>query len=109
MREIARIIDGVMVSPTGQRISDVRQLTESRAAPAPEPPRRNVQPIDAIDEFNSLLARAIKLAQGMNATDKSRASEVMEAARGALTMVTRLSSSEQRRFEAAMRAAARED
>jgi hypothetical protein len=67
-----------------------------------------VQHLDAIDEFNAHIARAIRTAQGMSDADKRRASEFMEAARGMLTAVTRLSSGEQRRFENAMRSAARE-
>lgn len=105
MREVAVIIDGEVYSPAGVKLSPER---EPRAV-APTQPTRNVASLDPLDAFNSHLAQAIRLAQAMSEADKRRASEVMEAARGALTMVTRLSTSEQRKFEAAMRAAARGD
>jgi hypothetical protein len=92
MRQIAVFRDGMLLSPEGEVINDVAQLTGSA-----------VTALDPIDQFNAHLAQAIRLAQAMNESDKARASEVMEAARGALTMVTRLSSSEQKRFEAALR------
>ena len=106
MREVAVIIDGKIYSPAGEQISPPRE--PSRAVAAPAPPR-NIAPLDPLDEFNAHLARAIRLAHAMSEEDKRRASEFMEAARGALTMVTRLKASENRKFEAAMRAAARGD
>ena len=105
-----------LVSPTGEVVSRpaapeprtvavrVSQVSQERTGERTrEPLPRRVVAMDAIDEFNALLAAALKLARDMSESDKRRASNILEAARGVMTATTYLDSDEQRRFEAALR------
>ena len=96
------IIGDEVYDARGMRVNEVA-ASETRAVAVPDREPAQVTPMDPIDEFNGLLARAIPIAHGMNDKDQRRASEFMEAARALLTATTRLPTNEQRRFEAALR------
>jgi hypothetical protein len=120
MRQVAVLIDGEVYSPQGVRISPE---WESRAV-AVHDTRANDQrandhdqqmnerrdqrvidahPMDEIDEITMLLARATKLAQGLSDDDRRRVRELFAASLSLLHATTRLETSDQRRFEQAMR------
>src|SRR5436190_1702103 len=101
MRQMVGILgaDG-LVAPDGTVISRPAPAPEPRAVVVQEPPtRRNVAPLDPLDEYRAHIAAALKLARDMSGDDKRAASNIMEAARGVLTATTYLDSNEQRRFE----------
>ena len=102
MRAIATIIDGEIYSPAGVNINPERE-TRAVAAPVSRIEPRNIAPLDPLDEFNAHLAAAIRIAQSLSERDQQRASNFMEAARATLSACTRLESSEQRKWEAALR------
>lgn len=104
MRVIAVIRDGVISSPEGVSISGRSAVSQSRAVAIPDGTHeRPVQiKIDGIGEIAALLARAAKIAQGLDKHDQMRARELFAAATSLLHASTRLETADQQRFNSAL-------
>lgn len=108
MRPLAVLIGGDLYTPQGMRIggdrpSDTRAVATAHDNYVIDPPS-----IGGVEEIVALLARIVKVAQGLNESDARRAREFTEAARSALYATTRLDAADQRTFQNALRNAARQ-
>lgn len=106
MRPLGVLIGGELYTSQGMRMGGDR-TSETRAVATSEDINLIELPsMDGVDEVVMMLARIVKLAQRLNATDQRRIREFVEAARATLFATTRLDSTDQQAFEAALRHAA---
>jgi|tagenome__1003787_1003787.scaffolds.fasta_scaffold20694482_3 hypothetical protein len=108
MRPLVLLIGDEIYTPQGTRIGGDR-CSETRAvATALDNCEIDPRSMGTVEEIVILLARAARLAQGLNADDARRARDFFEAARSLLHASTRLPADDQGLFEAALRNSARQ-
>ncbi|UGA45661.1 hypothetical protein HU230_0006375 [Bradyrhizobium quebecense] len=109
MRAVAVLIDGEVYSANGTRIGGGDRISETRAVTTMSAsPVVNPASMGGVEEIVSMLARIVKMAQGLSADDKRRVREFVEAARSTLFATTRLDATDQRVFEMALCSVARD-
>jgi hypothetical protein len=106
MRIVGHLIGGEVVGPSGTFVAPIPE-PEIRTVTVIERDPRAVIPTDDVAEVTHLLARIVRIAQGLSRDDQFRVRELVTTASATLSATTRIDPKDQAAFQSALRDAAK--